>query len=210
MSSIDGFKEFNSTVCRMLAKTEEEINDSGVTETQLNFLLKLVFSEWEESSTATFFDLFDMESKYKLDISQVYVLFVLACSIESRQIMHYLHKFGKVTYDMMVSRGQGMLYDKLLSLTGLIFDKSTVEIQRMLQRIGIDKENSIPFTDFEIFFFDAIKVSHTDSGDVRAFLFDLDMETHSVKCFEQKKSRQQSPLLTGHLLTSSTNRCSLI
>lgn len=211
-SLTDGYREFSAAVCRILARSEEEVVDSGVSESQLNFICKLMFVEWDESTTSTIFDLFDMDSKYKLDISQIYVLFVLACSTESKQMMHFIHKFGKVTYDMMVSRGQGMLYDKLLCLTGLIYDKSSVEIRRMLQRVGIDKECSISFSDFEVFMFDSIKSTNADTGDSRSYLYDLDMQTHKAKCFEQKKSKSPGSLATGHIpaMNSLTNQCCLI
>lgn len=195
-----------------MAKTEEEVAEHGINELQLTFLAKLIFLEWEDCSTQTVFDLFDVESKYKLDISQLFVLFLLVCSLESRQQMHFLHKFGKATFDMMASRGQGLINDRLVALTNLIFDKSLVEIQRMLQRVGIERNAYISFNEFELFLFDCFRVAQAEPSDCRTIVLDFDYQTQSAKCYEQRKQRIPNLMLLHQMTSpaSSINKCTLI
>lgn len=212
LSTPDGYREFRTAICNLLAKSDDEVADQGISDVQLNFLGKQVFGEWDEGLTQTVLDVFDGDSRMRLDVTQIYVLFLLACAVESRQAVYFLHKFGKALFDMTAARSQGLAASRLTTLASLLFDKTAVEIQRMLQKIGIDKEEIVTFSDFELFLFDSIRSCQSGpGGDCRTYAYEYSAEKQSVRFLEIKKPKQNSGVKGLNLVASSSmNRCALI
>ena len=98
----------------------------------------------------------------------------------------------------------------MLTFCSLIFDKSAVETQRGLQRIGVEPNVSLSFEDFEVFLYDTVKSEFKSKDmEVRTYCYEYDLETKSSKHFEIKKSKLDR-LHPQSITSSSSLRCALI
>ena len=191
--------------------------DIGFNEYHAMYISKSMMNDFDESLVSTVYDIFDYESKGKMDVSHLYIVYLLVCAMESRQLLHYMHQYGRALFELMCSKSKILIYDRyttmiyrMISICSLIFDKSCVELQRLLQRVGVDVGGSISFEDFEVFLYDTISTDmKSKDQDVRLYYYEYDMDNDTVRHFEVKKQRVDK-LHTQQLTGMSSLRCTLI
>lgn len=63
-----------------------------------------MFYEGDEVLVQVALDLFDCELRQKLDLSQLYLIFLLVCSVESGQLLQFQHQFGRSMFELLGNR----------------------------------------------------------------------------------------------------------
>lgn len=195
-------------------------------------MAKEIFTEADEVVTELIMDVFDSENKGRLDVTYLYVLFVLALALENKAacLLRFLHKFGKVFFEM-ASTKHVVTYEKIVSLSVIVLDKTSVEVQRMLQRVGIDKNTAssgISWNDWEIYWYDVVKgitqstsalhkgTSQIEGGRVYCFEYDPEKSTtpkfYDIKKHPNYRNTSAHPGLGGGPFpqTSGSIKCTLI
>lgn len=178
VSAPEGFREFKSVVTKVAGyRAGDPPCDFELLEHQTVSLLRHIIIEPDEGLACTLYELFDSDCKGRMDITHFFVLFVLVSAIESKKLLEFQHKYGKVIFDMLAAKWSSIPYEKMLTYTGLVLDKSVVEIQRMLQRVDIDKDQPLTFSDYEVFMFDSINTEYkTKEIDPRLFVYEYVVE----------------------------------
>ena len=71
-----------------------------------------MLNDSDESIITSVYELFDFESRGKLDVTYVYLIFLLVCAMESKQLLEYLHKFGRAVFELLSSRSGKLSFDR--------------------------------------------------------------------------------------------------
>ena len=212
LSTPDGFKEFKNGISKSTGMRKDDLED-GLYEHQIASMSKHIVYETDESIVSVVVDIMDCMSIGKIDVSILYVLFLLVCASDSRQLLEYFFKWGKTVYELLSNKNAngGIVYDRLVSFISLLFDKSIVEIQRSLARLYIDKSTTVTHGDFELVMYDLIKQEYGNNQASelgRAYLYEYNLDTKSVRFTEVKKNKH---LPTNSISTlASPLKCALI
>lgn len=215
----EGFREFKTVVSKLAGYRQGGDGfQVGLQEHETISLLRHVIIEADEGLACTLYELFDSDSKGKLDLTHLYVLFVLVSAIESKRLLEFQHKFGHVIFDMLATKFNTICHDHMLAYAGLIFDKSWVELQRTLQRIQFEREQPVTYEDYELFMFDCISTEYkTRDIDPRIFMYEYSLDEKKGRYAEIFKKSGKSGLSGSSKITavnpmhsSSSLKCNLI
>lgn len=112
LSGPDGYREFRNAIQKSFGGRSEDILENGFTEWQMTSIVRGILLESDESIVVTMMDLFDTEARGRFDISHVYVLFLLVAALESKQLLQFLHKFGRTLFEMLATKNSQVPYDR--------------------------------------------------------------------------------------------------
>lgn len=141
----------------ILSTPIENLKFKKITFFQVNSILSDIFVKYSEEGVTTLCDLLDVDLDNGLDVNQIYLVITFGCAFESGQLVEFLHKFGSALFNSLSSKSKYLVYERMIRFLCLFMDKTSVEIQRMLQRIGIDRGEKIYFGDFELFLYQIFK-----------------------------------------------------
>jgi hypothetical protein len=60
-------------------------------------------------------------------------------------------------FEVLSSKSKYVVYERIMRLVSLLVTKTSVELQRMIQSVGIDRGDKIYFENFELFFYQLFK-----------------------------------------------------
>jgi len=213
MATPEGYRDFRIAIVDLLGAKGEEVFEGGLAEPALAFLAKHVLYEADDTLVSTVLDLCDYESRGRLDISQVYLLFLLLCAIESKQLLEFFHRFGRPVFEMLSMKQAMVHFDRTVNFCSLVFDKSAVELGRSMQRLGLDRQIPLSYADFELFLYDITKTElKTRDAEPRIFIYECDPQHKIARFYEQKKPRMadKSGGTSGGSSAQAILKCTLI
>lgn len=190
----------------LLSSPVENLKFKKISFFQVNSLLSDIFVKHNEEGVEILCDLLDVDLDYGLDVNQLYLVITMGCAYESGQLVEFLHKFGGALFNSLSSKSKYLIYERMIRFICLFLDKTSVEIQRMLQRIGIDRGEKIYYGDFELFLYQVFKDIDEEERFKRVYVImeDNSKITRTVNVAGNKKEEK-------HAYSSSySNRCSLI
>ena len=76
-----------------------------------------MLNDSDESVVSSVYELFDFESRGRMDVTYIYLIFLLVCAMESRQLLEYLHKFGRAVFELLTSRSGKLSFERLCLFT---------------------------------------------------------------------------------------------
>lgn len=157
VSTNDGYVEIQKYFSVLLSIPKENLKSKKIGFLQINSILGEIFIKHTEEGVSTLCDLLDVDLNNGLDVNQVYLVIAFGAAFESGQMIEYLHKFGRMLFSCLSSKSKYLVYERMIRFVCLFLDQTSVEIQRMLQRIGVDRGEKIYFEEFELFLYKIFK-----------------------------------------------------
>lgn len=95
----------------------------------------------------------DVDLYDSMNHNQIYIILCFTAAQESAELVRFLHKFAKLVFEILSSKSRYIVYERVIRLASLVMTKTSVELQRMAQNIGVERGEKVYYEDYELLFF---------------------------------------------------------
>jgi len=113
----------------------------------------------------------DVDLYDSMNQNQIYILLCFTAAQESAELIRFLHKFGKLMFEILSSKSRYIVYERVIRLASLVLVKTSVELQRMAHNIGVDRGEKVFFEDYELFFYQLFSEMDSKQENLRLYYY---------------------------------------
>lgn len=201
LSTPDGYREVINALAAALGCEVKELTQKRFNNDELSIVLETILQDLDEMKIDAIQEIADFELVGGVDLSHVYLVVLAAAAIEGGEMVRFLHKFGKMLFEVLACGEGWVVYERTVRFVKMFEELTTIEVQRSMQKLGIERGDKVHFQDFEMILYQLFKAIDEKPKTVRMFYINPD-NSKEIKFIEINQKDEG--------IQKSTHSCSLI